>query len=69
VECFYDAYDKGDDNCLYEFLVPRVKTELIDDDDDTLEISCHDDVIEHIRYNHVDCINFKRNILKLFKND
>ena len=24
VECFYDAYDKGDYNCLYEFLVPRV---------------------------------------------
>ena len=60
MECFYDAYDKGDYNCLYEFLVPRVKTELIDDDDDTLEISCHDDVIEHIRYNHVDCINFKK---------
>jgi hypothetical protein len=60
VECFYEAYDKGDDKCLYGFLEPRLKTELIDDDDDeTYEISCYDDVIEHIRYSHVDCINFK----------
>ena len=58
VECFYDAYDKGDDKCLYGFLEPRLKTELIDDDE-TYDISCYDDVIEHIRYSHIDCINFK----------
>ena len=59
MECIYDAYDKGDDQCLYEFLKPRVKTELIDADDDTYEISCYDDVLEHIIYSHVDCTNFK----------
>jgi len=59
VECFYDAYDKGDDRCLYEFLIPRLKSELLDDDDEPYEISYHDDVIEYIRYNHIDCINFK----------
>ena len=40
------------------FLGPRLKTELIDDDE-TYDISCYDDVIEHIIYSHVDCINFK----------
>ena len=55
---FYEAYDKGDYKCLYGFLEPRLKTELIDDDE-TYEISCYDDVIEHIRYSNVDCINFK----------
>ena len=24
VECFYEAYDKGDHDCLYELLMPRV---------------------------------------------
>ena len=29
------------------------------DDDETYDISCYDDVIEHIIYSHIDCINFK----------
>ena len=28
VECFYEAYDKGDNDCFYEFLTPRAKHRL-----------------------------------------
>ena len=39
VECFYEAYDKGDNDCLYEFWIPRAKHELcyIDDDGEAFE--------------------------------
>ena len=40
------------------FSKPKLKTELIDGDE-TYEISCYDDVLEHITYNHVGCITFK----------
>ena len=55
----YEAYDKGDDKCVYGFLEPRLKTELIDDDE-SYEISCYDDVIEHIRYSNVDLLRFSK---------
>ena len=49
---FYDAYDKGDNDCLYEFLTPRAKHELsyIADDGEACENSCYYDIMYHIRY-------------------
>ena len=71
VECFYEAYDKGHNDCLYDFLTPRVKHELCYiDDDGAFEISCYDDIIEHIRYSHIGCNGFKElsiNFLKQLK--
>jgi len=29
VESFYEAYDKGDNTCLYEFLIPKAKTRIM----------------------------------------
>ena len=62
VECFYEAYDKGDNNCLYAFLIPRAKRELcyIDDDGEAFENSSHDEFMEHIRYSHFGCTCFKK---------
>ena len=59
VECFYEAYDKGDHDCLNEFLIPRVKHELCHiDAGEQFEISCYDDIIEHIRNDDGRCFNF-----------
>ena len=60
VECICQAYDPGDGDCLFEFLKPRIKTEFIDDDDDgeIYETNAYDDITEHIKYSHVDCIDF-----------
>ena len=58
VECFYEAYDKGDRDCLYELLIPRVKHEMCYiDDGEPSELRCYDDIIEHIRYDDVRCCN------------
>ena len=61
VECIYEAYDKEDNNCLYELLLPRAKHELchIDNDGEAFENSCHDDIMEHIRYSQISCNCFK----------
>ena len=47
---FSDAYDKGDNDCLHEFLIPRAKRELsyIDDDGEAFENSSYYGVMEHI---------------------
>ena len=48
VDCFYEAYDKGDEDCVYEFLIPRVKRELcyIDNGEES-ENSSYDGIMEH----------------------
>ena len=57
VECFCEAYDKCDNKCLYELLIPRANHELcyIDDDGDAFENNSYDDIMEHIRYSHIGC--------------
>ena len=43
---------------MFEFLIPRIKTELIDNDDGEIyETNTYDDITEHIKYSHVDCID------------
>jgi len=50
VECFYDAYDKGDYDCLHDLLIPGVKHELcFIDDGEPFEISCYDDIMEILK--------------------
>ena len=68
VECFYEAYDKGDNNCVYEFLIPRAKHELcyIHDDGEAFENSSYDVIMEHIRYSHIGCNCFEKNICTSF---
>ena len=59
-DVFYEAYDQGDDDCLYEFLIPRVKHELCYvHDGEAFENSCYDDILEHIKYYQIDCTCFK----------
>ena len=60
VECFYEAYDKGDNDRLCEFLIPRAKQELchIDDDGEAFENSCCFDIMEHIRHSQIGCTCF-----------
>jgi len=62
VECFHEAYDEGDNNCLYAFLLPRAKHELcyIDDDGEASENSSHDEIMDHIRYSQIGCTCFKK---------
>ena len=60
VECFYDAYDNGDDYCLYSFLLPRTKRDtLYIDEDEPIYNNYYDEIIEHIKYSNVRCCNFK----------
>jgi len=57
---FFKAYDKWDHACLYEFLIPRVKHEsCYIDVGEPFEVSCYDDVIQHVRYDDVRCCAFK----------
>ena len=67
--CFYEAYDKGDNDCLYEFLIPRAKHELcyIDDDGEAFENSSHDDIMEHIRYSQLGCHCSKKLFINFFE--
>ena len=72
VECMYMAYDKGDPDGLNDFLEPRAITETYEDDEEEIQISCYDDIVEHIRYSHDDCpmfkglfINYKKTIEEL----
>ena len=42
------------------FLVLRAQHELYYiDDDEPIEISCYDDIVQHIRYSHIGCSCFK----------
>ena len=68
VDCFQEAYDKRDTDCLYELLIPRAKHELsyIDDDGEAFENSCYYDIMEHIRYSQLGCHCFKNLFYKLF---
>ena len=61
VYCFYEAYDKGDGQCLYEFLLPMVKHELCYvDDGEPFENSCYDDIMERIKHSQIQCNCFKK---------
>ena len=59
---FHEAYDKGDNDCLYESLIPRAKHELcyIDDDGEAIESSSYYDIMEHVRYSQISCNCFKK---------
>ena len=69
VDCFCDAYDKGDNDCLYEVLIPRAKHQLsyIDDDSEAFEDSCYYDIMEHLRYSQLGCHWFKQIFISLSK--
>ena len=68
VEWFYEAYDQGGHDCLYELLIPRVKRELCYIDNvEPFQSSCYDDIIEHIRYNDVRCCNFNKLLINYSK--
>ena len=57
VECFYEAYDKGANNCFYEFS----KYDLCHiDDGEASENSCYDDMLEHLRYSRIGDTCFKK---------
>ena len=62
VDAFYEAYDKGDSDCLYEFLIPRAKHEwtYIDDGGEAFENSSYYDIIEHIKHSQIQCLCFKK---------
>ena len=67
VDCFNQAYDKGDDACLYDFIIPRVKHEFrCIDDGEAFENSCYDDIMEHIRYSKIGC-NCLKNLETLLR--
>ena len=60
LECSYAAYDKGDNDCRYELLILRAKHELCYfDDDEPIEISYYDDIMNHTRCSHMGCNGFK----------
>ena len=68
VECFYEANDKGDNDCLYEFLTPRAKHELCYiDDGEAFENICYDDIMDHIRYSQIGCTCFKKLFINFSK--
>ena len=66
---FYEAYDQRDNDCLYEFLIPRAKHELcyIDDDGEAFENSSYYDIIEHIKCSEIQSLCFKRLFINLSK--
>ena len=66
---FFEAYDKGDNGCLYEFSIPRAKRALcyISDDDEAFVKSSYYDIMEHIRYSQLDCQCFKQIFINLSK--
>ena len=68
VECFYEAYDKGDNDGLFELLVPRAEHELscIDDEGEAFE-NCYYDIMEHIRHSQIGCNCFKKISIDLSK--
>ena len=57
---FCDVYDRGDNDCSCEFLIPKAKHELtyIDDDGEAFENSSYYDIMEHIRYSQIGCNPF-----------
>ena len=68
VDCFYEASDKGDDDCLYEFLMPRANHELCYiDNGEAFENSSYDDIMEHIKYSKMQCTCFKKLFVKFSK--
>ena len=65
VDCLYNAYDKGDNACLSEVLIPRAKYELsyTDDDGEAFENKFRYDIMKHKRYSQLGCHFFQKNVL------
>ena len=58
---FYEAYDKGDDDCLHELLIPRIKHELCYiDNGEEFENSSYDDIMKHIKHSQIQCNCFNK---------
>ena len=68
INCLYEAQDKGSDECLYDFLLPRAKHELCySDDEEPFETSSYDDIMEHIKYDTIRCNCFSKLFIKFLK--